>query len=67
MDEPIETLIETAGGSSSMCGPTLYERSLAGCVDALLPPPTDSFTHTHTHNGSIPFYGNAFSYAIELN
>ena len=67
MDDPIETLIDAAGGSSSTCGPTLHERSVAGCVGALLPPRTNTFTHTHAHNGSIPFYGKTFSYATELN
>ena len=67
MDNTIETLIDAAEGSLSTCRPTLYQRSVAACVGVLLPPLDDTFIHTHTHNGSIPFYGNAFSYATELN
>ena len=66
MDDTIEAPIDAAGGSSSTCGPTLHERSVAGYVGALLPPPTSTFTPTHTHNISVPFYDRTFSYATEI-
>jgi len=41
-DSTIEALIDAAGGSGGgTCGPTLHQRSVAACVGALLPPPTD--------------------------
>jgi len=42
MDAAVEALIDANGGSSSSCGPTLHQRSVAACVGALLPPPVDA-------------------------
>ncbi|KAL7465165.1 hypothetical protein ACHAXS_005493 [Conticribra weissflogii] len=36
-DPALEALTDAAGGSSSPCGPSLHQRSVAACVGALLP------------------------------
>ena len=44
MDSTLEALLDAAGGKSSVCGPSLHQRSVAACVGALLPPPTKPTT-----------------------
>ena len=46
MDKTLEALIDAAGGSSSACGPSLHQRSIAACVGALLPPPASAANST---------------------
>lgn len=42
LDATLEALIDAAGGRSSICGPSLHQRSIAACVGALLPPPVSA-------------------------